>query len=108
MKTLSNIFYTIVLLCTFSACWDVNCPDLGESVLSWFPYEEGSVIRLENKTTGTLLTIPVTFVMINHTTQYNTGHKCGHCDDHINISSNAVKFNISVYIESTAIQGEKN
>ena len=106
MKTPLNIFYIIVLLCLFSSCYrNVNCPDFDENILSWFPYEEGNVIRLENKTTDTLLTIPIVYVIINHTSHYNTGSDCGHCDDEIQITNKAGVF-ISVYLEKNKIKSE--
>jgi len=106
MKTTLNIFYTIVLLCLFSTCGrNINCPDFDKNILSWFPYEKGSVIRLENKIANTSLTIPISDVWINHTTSYNTGNDCGHCDDNIKISSKA-DFSIFVSIEKNKITYE--
>jgi len=106
MKTLLNIFCTIILLCLFSTCRNINCPDFDEDVLSWYPYEEGSVIHLESKTTDTLLTIPIVNVMVSHTSHYNTGSKCeGGCNDEIQIDSRA-GFSISVYLEKNKIKSE--
>ena len=84
----------------------MNCPDLDENILSWYPYEEEGIICLENKTTDELLTIPITSVRINHTSGYNTGYDCGGCDDDIRISSKAVDFKISVYIRENKIESE--
>jgi len=107
MKTTLSIFCAIVLLCLFSACGrNVKCPDLDKNILSWFPYENESNIRLKNKTTGVVLTIPISYVRINHTTGYNTGNDCGHCDDNIEIHSNA-DFNIFVSIEKNKITYER-
>ena len=108
MKTLLNIFCAIMFLCLFSACGrNVSCPDLDENILSWFPYEEGSVIRLENKTTDDLLTIPIAYMRIDHTSHYNTSYDCGHCDDEIMIGNNDVGFSISVHIEKNKITFER-
>jgi len=108
MKTPLNILCAIMLLCIFSACGrNASCPDLNENILSWFPYEEGGVIRLENKTAGTLWTVPIGYVEIDHTSHYNTGNDCGHCDDEIRISSKDADFSISVSIEKNKITSER-
>jgi len=107
MKAPLNIFCVIILSCLFSSCHrTVHCPDFDENILSWFPYEEGDVFRLENKTADTLLTIPIVTVKIDHTTHYNTGFECGHCDDMIQIHSNVAGFSISVFIKDNKIKSE--
>ncbi len=99
MRLTLNIGGLIMLLCVLSTCGrNVMCPDLNKNILSWFPYEEGSVIRLESKTANTPLIIPVSNMRINHTTSYNTSNDCGHCNDNIEIHSKA-NFNIFVLIE---------
>ncbi|MDR1729460.1 MAG: hypothetical protein LBR52_02230 [Prevotellaceae bacterium] len=61
MKIALNIFGIIALLCLFPTYGrNVKCPDLDKNVLSWFPYEEGSVIRLENEVTNTSLMFQLT------------------------------------------------
>ena len=108
MKTPINIFCAVALLCLFTACHrTVDCPDLDEKVLSWFPYEEGDVIRLKNKMADTLLTIPVSHIIIEHTTNYNAGNDCGGCNDNIQIAGDVPGFfHISVYIEENKITSE--
>ena len=106
MKTVLNILCAIMLLCSFSACRNVKCPDLDKNILSWFPYEEESVLHFENKTTDALLTIPIDYVGVNHTSHYSIGSKCGDCSDEIHIGGSSVEFNIFVYIRENKIQSE--
>ncbi|GHT32179.1 hypothetical protein FACS189434_03350 [Bacteroidia bacterium] len=73
--------------------------------MSWFPYEEGSTIYLENKAADTLLPIPIDYVRVYHKTHYTTGTDCGNCDDNIDIGSKE-DFSISVFIEKNKIKAE--
>ena len=45
------------------------------------------------------------YVKVNHTTHYNTGYDCGHCDDDIQIGGRT-GFSVSVSLEKNKIKSE--
>ena len=103
-----------IFICIFglSGCffyYQVDCPDFNEDNLSWLPYQADDVVELYSQSKDSTILFSIKSVEITHTTDYETGNKCGNCDDRIEIkqnNSNRFKFAIHISLRKNKISNQ--
>ena len=94
--------FTVVFL---SCNTKVNCPKLEEKVLDWFPYQDNDVIELYSNFCDSTIIFTIKYAVMDHTTHYTKGTKCGGCSDEIHI--NGSNFSISIGLNDNKITHQR-
>ena len=100
--TMQKIMFAIVCVLVLIGCsGTVTCPEFDEGVFSWMPYQKNDIIELYSQSNNSSITTIIESAEITHTTSYEKGKDCGHCDDEISIIGS--NFGIYIRLESGKI-----
>ncbi|MDR0796882.1 MAG: hypothetical protein LBE79_12680 [Tannerella sp.] len=97
MKKYLNLLIAVGIVFGPTSCQEITCPEFNEEILTWIPYQEDDKIELYSQLKDSTIIVLINSVVVTHTTSYNTGKDCGHCDDDIHISGS--NFYVEIYLK---------
>lgn len=109
MRKFNLIIVAFIALWQLSACErSMECPDISEEIMEWYPYHTDNAILFYHD----LNYIQLNFnnISITHTTSYYPNLDCGTCDDVIEIYNDDYKghnFYIYAFINNNEIKYEQ-